>query len=75
VPVRCRFIGKAGNVVSTPAVGLSIDNAEQLAQNILDHVQAAKLQVRAACGIGRGGQLKDLAKQWDLEKLNRTYGN
>ncbi len=76
VPVRCRFIGKEGNVVDTPAVGLSVDAAEQLARNVLDHVQAAKLQARAACGdVDAAMQLEEFAKRWDDEKITRTYGN
>jgi hypothetical protein len=75
VPVRCRFIGKQGNVADTPAVGLSVDSTEKFARNVLDHSQAAKLQARAVCGNEDATDLEQLAKQWDLEKINRTYGN
>ena len=76
VPVRCRFVGKEGNIVDTPAVGLSVDSAEQLARNILDHAQAAKLKAQAACGDEDAAhQLDQLARQWDDENLTRIYGN
>jgi len=76
VPVRCRFIGKAGNVVTAPAVGLSVDSARQLAATLLANADAAVLEAKAACGDEQAAaDYEVLRKQWDFEKLNRMYGN
>jgi len=76
VPLRCLFIGKAGNIVNTPAVGLNVDAARQLAATLLANADAAVLEAKAACGDEQAAaDYEVLRKQWGNDNLMRIYGN
>lgn len=74
--MRCLFVGKDGKVVNTPAAGLSVATARQLAAEILDHATAAELEAKAAAGdVDAAAKYEELRKQWDDDDLTRIYGN
>lgn len=75
VTMQCRLVGQDGNVVANCEVPLDYPSALGFAAQLVADAEIANLHAKAEAGDEKAKEeLEEKAKQWDVNKLKRTYG-